>query len=255
MTPAYPSQGRAACPQAAAECLHARISEISARECHSLFTAITIAPVRPTPSFSTAPRLTPAPKGLRSSAQGCRALASAPLGMPPPNREANPPPRHTHRPPAASAKRPATPLPARSRGNPTPSFATPLRSTPAPTGLRNTAQRCRALASAPLGMPPPDREANPPPRHTHRPPAAFAKRPATPLPVRSRGNPTASFANSLRLTPAPKGLRSSAQGQPSLSEATLGDAPSIREANPPPLRTHRSPAASAKRPATPLPAR
>ena len=32
------------------------------------------------------------------------------------------------------------------------SFATPLRHTPALKGLRNTAQGCRALASAPLGQ-------------------------------------------------------------------------------------------------------
>ena len=184
MTPAYPSQGRAACPQAAVECLHARISEISARECHSPFTAITIAPVRPTPSFSIAPRLTPAPKGLRNSAQGCRALASAPLSMPPPDREANPSLRRTHRSPAAFAKRPATHLPARSRGNPTPFFATALRMTPAPKGLRNTAQGQPSLGEVTLGMPPPDREANPPLRRTHCSPAASAKRPATPLPAR-----------------------------------------------------------------------
>ncbi len=136
---------------------------------------------------------------------------------------------------------------------PTPSFATPLRRTPAPTGLRNTAQGCRALASAPLGIATPCREANPPLHCTQLPPAASAKRPAPHLPARSLRKLTPSYATPLRRTPAPKGLRSTAQGQPSLSEATLGYAPLIREANPPLLHTQQVPAASAIRPATHLP--
>ncbi len=134
------------------------------------------------------------------------------------------------------------------------SFNTP-RSTPAPKGLRSTAQGCRALASAPLGMATSDQEANPPLHHTQQVLAASAKRPAAHLPIPSLGSLTPSLATPLRRTPAPKGLRSSAQGQPSLGEATLGYAPSIREANPPLRHTHRSPAASAKRPAAHLPAR
>ena len=138
---------------------------------------------------------------------------------------------------------------------PPPSFATPLRRTPAPTGLRNTAQGCRALASAPLGIATRGREANPPPRHTQRSPAASAKRPASYLLTRSLCKLTPSFATPLRITPAPTGLRSIAQGQPSLSEATLGIATPDREANPPLRHTQQVPAASAKRPAAHLPAR
>ena len=59
-----------------------------------------------------------------------------------------------------------------------------------------------------------------------------------------------SFATSLRHTSAPKGLRTSAQGQPSLSEATLGMAVINREANPSLRHTTRSPAASSKSAAT-----
>ncbi len=145
--------------------------------------AITTSRVRPTSSFATVLRRTPALKGLRNTAQGCRALASAPLGNAPPNREANPPLRRTQRSLAAFAKRSATHLPRRSLRKLTPFFATPLRRTPAPKGLRNTAQGCRASASAPLGNAPNNREANPPLRRTHRSPAASAKRPATHLPA------------------------------------------------------------------------
>ncbi len=160
-------------------------------------------------------------------------------------------------PSSLSSRRCSYPLDAitTARFRPAPSFANTLRRKPAPTGLCNKAQGCRALASAPLGMPISDREANPPLRHTQQVPAASARRPATPLPTRSLRKLTPSLATPLRITPAPKGLRSSAQGQPSLSEATLGYAPSIREANPPLRRTQHSPAASAKRPATQLRAR
>jgi hypothetical protein len=61
---------------------------------------------------------------------------------------------------------------------------------------------------------------------------------------------TPSFATPLRNTPAPKGLRITAQGQPSLSEATLGMASQLREANPQLRHTPRSPAAFAKCSAT-----
>jgi hypothetical protein len=136
----------------------------------------------PTPSFNTPLRITPAPKGLRSSAQGQPSLSEATLGYAPSIREANPPSRRIHSSPAASAKRPATVLTSHVR--PTPSFATLLRSTPAQKGLRNIAQGCRALASAPLGMAISKREANPPSRRTHRSPAASAKRPAAHLRAR-----------------------------------------------------------------------
>jgi hypothetical protein len=49
---------------------------------------------------------------------------------------------------------------------------------------------------------------------------------------------------------SPERAMDSAQGQPSLSEATLGIAPSDRKANPSPRRTQHPPAASAIRPAT-----
>jgi hypothetical protein len=205
----------------------------------------------PPPSFNTSLRITPAPKGLRSSAQGQPSLSEATLGYAPSIREANPPSRRIHSSSAASAKRPATVLTSHVR--PTPFFATLLRSTPAPTGLRNTAQGCRALASAPLGMAISDREANPSLRHTQQAPAASAKRPATVL--TSHVRPTPSFATLLRSTPAPTGLRNTAQGCRALASAPLGIDKHIREANPPLLRTHRSPAASAKRPAAHLRAR
>ncbi len=85
-------------------------------------------------------------------------------------------------------------------------------------------------------------------------PLTHASHPPYAIPT-SRIFPTLSFDTTLRPTPAPKGLRNTAQGQPSLSEATLGIATHDREANPPLLCTQRSPAASAKRPATHLPAR
>jgi hypothetical protein len=58
------------------------------------------------------------------------------------------------------------------------------------------------------------------------------------------------FATSRRHTPALKGLRNIAQGQPSLSEATLGIATHDRKQTQRFRHTQRSPAASAKNTAT-----
>ncbi len=52
---------------------------------------------------------------------------------------------------------------------------------------------------------------------------------------------------------SPKGAADSAQGQPSLSEATLGFRPTRQEANPRPRRTPRPPAASSIRSAARAP--
>ena len=59
------------------------------------------------------------------------------------------------------------------------------------------------------------------------------------------------FVTSLRHTPAPTELRNTAQGQPSLSEATLGNQTSVRKANPQYRHRTRPPAASAKSSAAP----
>ncbi len=115
-----------------------------------------------------------------------------------------------------------------------PSFATSLRHTSVPTGLRTMAKGCRALARLPWYLSPHLRKANPLPSCSPRSPAASAKRPAAHLLKSSLGRLKPSSATSPRHASAPKGLRNSAQGQPSLSEATLGISPSIREANPAP---------------------
>ncbi len=68
-------------------------------------------------------------------------------------------------------------------------------------------------------------------------PPTAAGWPLAPLPKlcfgsRSIAGAPLSFITSRRSTPALKGLRNTAQGQPSLSEATLGMATHDREANP-----------------------
>jgi hypothetical protein len=89
---------------------------------------------------------------------------------------------------------------------------------------------------------------NPPhsgPRLQGRSPIAD-KSSALPAPLQT----TCSFLTSRCTTPALKGLRNIAQGQPSLSEATLGADANDREANPSPRHIQHQPAASATLSAT-----
>ncbi len=128
--------------------------------------------------------------------------------------------------------------------NPSLSFATAaLAPTPAPTGLRNIAQGQPSLSEATLGCriqirkqtghpaTPSIHQQRPPyaPPHACRP--AQALLPASPFPSHRVANPSVPFAHHTALAPAPalKGLRNTAQGQPSLSEATLGCCIQIRK--------------------------
>ena len=141
------------------------------------------------------------------------------------------------------------------------------RNTPAPTGQHYTAR----ISQRPLKNPdhrtgaskvvrtvpcaarkPPDPQAHPHPRRTQRPATNTAPERGPPSPSwaskpwrrRQHSASTHGSAMSPRF-PAPTGLRISAQGQPSLSEAPLGFIRLIGKQTQHPATPYRSPAASA----------
>ncbi len=153
-------------------------------------------------SFAISRRPTPAPKGLRIIAKGCRASARLPWY-----------PRQS--PGSKPSATPHTAVTSSVRQKPL--------HTPAPKGLCIIAKGCRASAMLPWY-----------PRQSPGSKPSATSHPAV----------TSSVRQKPLHTPALNGLRNTAQGQPSLSEATLGMATQNREANPRLRRTPRSPAAS-----------